>query len=116
MSPSIDERIESALSDESLHDPGLRDMLTDIFHSRLRWLNLIAGAWTFAIFGLGVYCAVRLFNTVGATAAVQWGVGVVLCFLAVGLLKAWFWQVMHRNTLLRAIKRLELLLARTPRP
>lgn len=116
MSPSIDERIESALSDDSPDDPGLRDMLTDIFHSRLKWLNIIAGVWTFAIFGLGVYCAVGLFNAAQATAAVQWGVGVVVCFLAVGLLKAWFWQVMHRNTMLRAIKRVELLLARKSAP
>lgn len=112
---TIDERIEAALRDEPLDDPNLRDMLTDVFRSRLMWLNILTALITFCFFGLGVYCAYRLIEAKEAVGAVQWGVAATFCMISVGLLKTWFWQLMHRNTVLRAIKRIELHLARSSR-
>lgn len=111
MERSIDKRIEDALAAGSLNDQNMTGMLADAFRSRLCWLNVLTAVWALVIFGVGVFCLVRLLASDDAVMSIRWALGVTACMIGVGMIKTWFWLLFARNVILRELKRLELRMA-----
>lgn len=115
----LDHAIRQALSAEDAEflarfgtDQPLHSQLLDTFSGQFRWLNVFAAIITFAMFGLSVYCAWRLFGASELREAMLWSTGVGVTVLAVAMLKIWFWMELHKNQIMREVKRLELQVAR----
>lgn len=75
-------------------------------------LNVFAAILTFALFGVFVWCAWNAFNVGDLREVVLWSGGALLSMLGVAMLKIYFWMDMHKNMILREVKRLELQVAR----
>jgi len=116
MNTRLDDRIKAAL--ESPDAPAGADeasifqLIGDVMLGRQRWLNAFSMFITLLMFGLGIFCLVRMLQTADARTAVLWAVGVIWCALAVAMLKIWFWMQLDKYALVREIKRLEVQIAR----
>jgi len=114
---SVDELIREALKAEDadvlqqLAEPGLPDMVTDVFRGRLRWYGAMFLAMILVCAVLAVYCAVRFLGTADVPAMMRWGAGFFLCVIAALGGKNWYWMQMERLAMTREIKRVELLIA-----
>ncbi len=113
----VDRLIREALAAEdaetlkSLGEPGLPDMVSEVFRGRMRWygaafLAMILGCAVFA-----VYCAVRFLGTQEVPEMLRWGAGFFVGFLAAQGGKTWYWMQHERLALIREVKRVELLVA-----
>ncbi len=116
---NLDDQIRNALSPddaEMIGDPedGLRldQQLIGVFKGGNRFMNAIAMIFTFVFLGLAIYCVVQFHDTNNTKELLAWGFGICLCFMAVSMLKLWFWMEMHRIAVTREVKRVELLTAR----
>lgn len=114
----FDQTIRKALSEEDQEFLAKLDKETPIdevlstFKGRWAHLNVFAAIITFASFGFLVYAAIQMAGAEAVRETVLWAVGVMLSALFVAMLKMWFWMEMHRNQMLRELKRLELQVAR----
>lgn len=115
----LDEKIRKALNNSDaamIGDPndGLRldQQVIGVFKGGNLFMNSIAMIFTFAFFGLAIYCTVRFFNTDVTQELITWGIGITVSTFAMGMLKIWFWMEMHRIAVTREVKRVELLTAR----
>ena len=114
----LDQAIRKALSVEDAAFLDKLDKETPIddvfstFQGRYGVLNVFAALITFALFGVFVYCAWSAFAAPDLRMLVLWGFGASLSMLGVAMLKIYFWMEMHKNQVLREVKRLELQVAR----
>lgn len=76
--------------------------------SRFTWAVAVAGAAFIAAGGYGVW---RLLNAVEIREMLGWALLAIFVMLALAMVKLWFWLEMHRNAVLREVKRLELQIA-----
>lgn len=116
---NLDDNIKEALSQESNDIPyrfgdeeSLRERVAGAFHSRSRWLIVIA--W-FAVAAASVFaflCAIWFFRVESTRAQILFATLFLFWSLAVSLLKLWYYMEMNKNTHTREIKRLELQIAR----
>lgn len=96
---------------QRLGKPSVFDLVTDTFRGSMRWLNILGSVVTIVLFGLGVVCLVGLLGTEHPPTMLRWGLGFGFCLISVTALKLWFWMEIHRHSLLREIKRVELQVA-----
>lgn len=82
------------------------------FTGRYALLNAFAAVITFASFAFFVYAMVQIVGTNDMRMTVLWSAAAIVSAFFVGLLKIWFWMEMHKNQVLREVKRLELQVAR----
>ncbi|MEO8061575.1 MAG: DUF6768 family protein [Pseudomonadota bacterium] len=115
---SIDERIQKALSSEDQAflaqmnaDGSLYRDITAMFRGHTRWLNAFAWLLAFALFALAVVCGWQFLVQTDLRSMQRWGVGTILAFIALGMIKLWFWMELQKVVILREIKRVELQLA-----
>lgn len=113
----VDELIREALRAEgiegleALGEPGLSDMVTDVFRGRNRWVGAMMTANLVAVTVLAVVCAVKFFGTESTVSMARWGAGFFCCVIAAVGCKLWYWMQLDRLALIREIKRVELVLA-----
>lgn len=115
----IDRKIQDALRKEDAEvwadfesEPPVFDLIMETFRGRYRWLAVMAVFWTFVFMGLGVYSFVRFFGAQETRELLLWGGAAGICFMAVGMMKIWYWMELNKNALTREMKRLELQIAR----
>lgn len=115
----IDRKLAEALraDDESLFDvhageQSLFEQVADTFRGRRRWMVAMVWFWSFVVFGVAVYAAVRFFQADTDRGMIGWGLGFVMAMIGVSMLKSWYFMEMNRNAVLREIKRVELQIAR----
>lgn len=116
MNTQLDDRIKAALdrsdAPAGADEASVFQLIGDVMLGRQRWFTALVFLFSLTFFGLGIYCVVRMFQTVDARTAVLWAVGVIWCALSVAMLKIWFWMQMDKYALVREIKRLEIQVAR----
>ena len=88
------------------------DEVMKTFTGRWAVLNVAAAVVTFVMFAGFVLSVWNLAHATDVREAVLWSTGAVLLGRMVAMLKIWFWMEMHRNQVLREVKRLELQIAR----
>jgi len=113
----VDELIREALKAEDVHDleqlgePGLPDLVTDVFRGKLRWYGAMFLAMILVFTVVAVYCGLRFLGTADVPEMMRWGAGFFLCVIAVLGGKNWYWMQLERLAMTREIKRVELLIA-----
>jgi hypothetical protein len=103
-------RIIDGAYDDAREDT-IRAMLSE-FYSR-RMAATAAFIWVIAMLFLAaaVYSAVSFFRTGTTKDQILYATIFLACFYGIGLMKIFAWQMLHRNSIKREIKRLELRLA-----
>jgi hypothetical protein len=110
----IDKLIKDTLTEEEakfydeLEEQNLFQMLGGLFRGKNSWLAFIMNIINALVFGLLIYCIIQTFDVVNTNDLILWVGGVLLCFLTMSMLKIYMWLQMHKNALVREIKRLEL--------
>jgi hypothetical protein len=89
----------------------LYDDIAGTFRGHMRWVNIMGWVAGFVMAGVAIFCSWQLFTQTDMRSMQLWGVGTTIAFLALGLIKLWFFLELHRSVLLREIKRLELQVA-----
>ena len=106
------ERIQTILDTspeyDETRDNTLRAMISD-FYSR-KMTSIVALVWGMGVvfMGLAIFCAVRFFSVTNTRGQIFHAVGFLLFMQWVSSLKVFAWQMIHRNSLKRELKRLEI--------
>ncbi len=116
---NLDDQIRQSLSSTDAQllgapEDGQRfdQLLISTFHTRNKFITMIAFIYSFAFFGLAVWCGFRFFGAEETKSLLAWGFGFMTCIFAMSMLKMWFWLEMQRISITREVKRVELLSAR----
>jgi len=110
----IDKLIKETLSEEEakfydeLEEQNLFQMLGGLFRGKNSWLVLIMNIINVLVFGLLIYCIIQTMDVENTNDLMLWIGGVILCFLTMCMLKIYMWMQIHRNAVVREIKRLEI--------
>lgn len=115
--PDPDDLIREALRAEGVNDlelpgePGLSEMVTEIFRGRMWWTGVIMMANLLACTILAVVCGWQFFTVAEVPDLIRWGAGFFFCMIVAIGCKLWYWMRMERVAMTREIKRVELLVA-----
>ena len=103
--------IESSDQYDQDRQDSLRGMIGDFYTRKM--LPIIVLVWGFGITCMAgaVVSAVMFFATEQVQYQIMWAVIFLTCIQWVGLMKIFAWQMIHRNSIKREIKRLELRIA-----
>lgn len=108
-----DERIREIIADsyDESKEEGLRSIVRDFYSRRLLSSAILAWSVGIVFVGLAVYSALHFFRT----DEVKWQIVYAVLFLVgvqqVDVIKIFAWQMVHRHSLKRDLKRLELRVA-----
>lgn len=110
----IDQMIKEALSDDerelfnTYEEQGMFQMLGGLFQGKMKWLNAGILIVQFVFFGLAVYSGYRLFSASEVAEMIQFGAALAFLLMAIGMLKLFQFMEMHKNAVIREVKRVEL--------
>jgi hypothetical protein len=89
----------------------LRAMAADFYSRRFRSVAILAWAWGIIFTALAVYSAIQFFKADQTKGLIMYAALFLYGALSVGLMKVFAWQMIHRQSIKRDLKRLELILA-----
>jgi hypothetical protein len=100
--------------DDSRGD-SIRSMIGEFYNRRM--LSIVVLIWVMALLFLGgvVYSAIRFFGVVETGDQIMYAAIFIVCVYMLGLMKIFAWQMIHRNSIKREIKRMELRIAELTR-
>ncbi len=108
-----DEQIKKIIEDT--YDDSKEDNLLSMvgqLYSRKMFSSLIAhGAYSLVFIVLAVFCGIEFFETQDVQYQIMYTAIFVCCIQFVTLRKNIYWQMLHKNSISREIKRLEIRIA-----
>ena len=113
----IDQIIKDSLTQEEakfyeeLEEQNLLNKIGGVFKGKVGWLVIIMNILSLVALGFFIYCTVEFLNTDNTNELIKWGAGAIYSVLFICMIKIYFWQAMHKNDMLREMKRLELQIA-----
>ncbi|MFK7758826.1 MAG: DUF6768 family protein [Phycisphaerales bacterium] len=119
MNDTLDDKIRESLnpSDAELigaPEEGLRidQLVFSVFKTRNRNAILLTVFVSIIFLGIGIYLAIKFFQTDDTKLLLSYGFGFLCCMMVISMHKIWFWMEMQRIAVTREVKRVELLTAR----
>lgn len=118
---SFDDDLKSALRTESgevassvddMTITQLQSMVLANLRGKSRWLTIVSLGKILMFFAIAVFAAVQFFQVDTVQAWIGYATLFVVATLGMALISITFWQFLTRNTLVKAIKHLELQVAR----
>jgi len=108
-----DERIREMIEDryDSAREDTIRSMLSEFYNRRMAATVVVVWVMGIAFIIGAIYSAVRFFGATETKGQILYAALFICLFHLLGLLKIFAWQLIHRNSIKREIKRLELRLA-----
>lgn len=94
-------------------DQGLFEQMGQTFTGPLKYWTMLAFAMSFGFFMGAVYGVVQLVNAPDAQTAVLWSTLVLALFLAVSMIKIWFWLRMNHLAVLKELKLTQLMISQS---
>ncbi|NNE32771.1 MAG: hypothetical protein HKN40_10415 [Winogradskyella sp.] len=113
----IDKFIKETLSHEesmfydALGEQGVFVKIRGLFKGKNSWLLVIMNIINLLVFGLLIYCIIHAFKVEETNALLLWIAGVFICIIMICMIKIFSWMEMTKNSEVREIKRLELLVS-----
>ncbi|MGC1204418.1 MAG: DUF6768 family protein [Flavobacteriaceae bacterium] len=110
----IDKLIKDTLTQEEakfydeLEEQNLFQMLGGLFKGKNTWLAIIMNIVNVIIFGLLIYCIIQSMEVEKTNDLILWVGAIILCFLTLSMIKIYMWMQIHKNAIMREMKRLEL--------
>jgi uncharacterized membrane protein YciS (DUF1049 family) len=92
-------------------EPSLFRQVMEMFQGSLGWVSflVLVGTLAFAVFT--VVTVVYFFRAESEREMLAWAGGFALGLIAISFGRLWFWLLLHRNAIMREIKRVEWQLA-----
>ncbi len=113
-----DEQIRKIIDGSHEYDDSkettLGTMLGDFYNRKMLSVAIFIWAWGIVIIAGAVFCAVQFFRNVEVRDQIMYAALFVCCVQFLALTKIFAWQMIHRNGILREVKRLELRIAELP--
>lgn len=113
----IDHLIKETLSEQeskfydSLEEQNIFQMLGSIFTGKNKWLMILTSLIQIAFFAAFIYCLIQFLHTDETNELIRWGLAGVISIMASSMLKLYAWMQIERKSIIREIKRIELLLS-----
>lgn len=110
----IDKLIKETLTEEEtkfydgLEEQGLFGMIGGLFKGKNSWLTLLMHVLNTLVFGLLIYCIIQTFDVENTNDLILWVGAVLMCYITMSVIKLHVWMYMHKNSIIREMKRLEL--------
>ncbi len=118
----IDAKIREALRQEDMQlleefrgERPLREMISETFRSRHRWINIMTFAMPVVFLVLLAVFSYQFFHAESVRTMIAWAAGCLWSVLAIGMFKIIYTLELNKNSVSREIKRLELELAQLGR-
>jgi len=86
-------------------------MLRDFYNRRMLSIVIFVWAWGLVIVGVAVFSAVKFLDAEQAKSQIMYAAIFICCVQFMALMKTFAWQMIHKNSLRREIKGLELRIA-----
>ena len=102
---------EEAKFYDELDELNLFSKIWGTFKGKGGWLIVIMNIISILALIFFVYCIVQFFDTNGTKELLQWAAGGLFSALFISMIKVYVWQLMHKNDVLRELKRIELQIA-----
>jgi prolipoprotein diacylglyceryltransferase len=116
---NTDERMKAILreADEAAgYDPDRQDSLRDVlmtgFRGRLKWAGIVSWVYIALFAVVAAVAAARYFGVSAVRDQIMYATLFALSMAIVLTAKLWYWQLVHRHTLQRELKRLEYAVTR----
>jgi hypothetical protein len=107
------EQIRKIIADsyDDSKEETLRKLAGEFYSRRFRSAAILAWIWGILFFALAAYSAVRFFKEGQVREQIMYAALFTYGALSVGLMKIFAWQIIHRFSIKRDLKRLELSVA-----
>jgi uncharacterized membrane protein YbjE (DUF340 family) len=96
--------------DESRQDT-IRSMVSDFYSRKMLSTAILVWVWAIIFFAGAAYCAFQFFKTDETQSQIMYAAIFIPCVLGIGFMKVFAWEMVHRHSIKREIKRLELRIA-----
>ncbi len=108
-----DQQIKKMLEDtyDNSRENTLRSMLKEFYNRKMISIVILVWIWAIIFIAGAVYSGIQFFKTDQAMGQIMYAAIFICCFQGVGLIKVFAWQMIHKNSITREIKRLELRIA-----
>ena len=93
----------------------LRSMLYDFYNRNMMFIVIFIWSWGLAFMIGLVYCGIRFVHAEQTQAQIMYATLALGCFQGIAMLKVFAWQMIHRNSIKRDIKRLEMRVLELPK-
>ncbi len=113
----IDKMIKTVLSKEEaafyeeLKEQSPVEMIGGLFEGKMKWWTVGNVIVSLTFMALSVVCFLKVMEVENTNSLIRWSLGLVGSMSIPTMLKLWNWNQMQRNSILRELKRLQLLLA-----
>ena len=117
--PNLDELIEEALKGqdrailEATEEQGWFALGMSQFRGKLGWVTWVVVLMQATLFVVGIWCAVRFFGASDMLIALKWGLSGAVLMLMATILKTSLMPQMQADRILREVKRVELMIAKS---
>lgn len=102
MQAMIDEIYDSSKEDTLL------SMVGQLYSRRMLPSFLVHGAYSLAFIVPAVYCGIKFFDTPQVQFQLMYAAIFICCIHVIFLRKVIYWQMLHKNSISREVKRLEV--------
>ena len=108
-----DEMIQKMVDEayDGSKEESLRQMMKDFYNRRTIGIVILTWVFGIAAMGLAIWCAVKFFGAEATRDQIMYATGFMVFMLWLALMKIFAWQMIHRNSIKRELKRLELRIA-----
>jgi hypothetical protein len=108
-----DEQIKKIIdgSYDDAKEDSVMSMAKDFYSRRMLGTAIMVWAWAIMFFAGTVYSAVQFFKADATKSEIMYAAIFVSCVFGIGLMKVFAWEMVHRHSIKREIKRLELRIA-----
>jgi len=110
----IDKLIKETLTKEEakfydeLDEQGLFGMVKGLLKGKNSWLVVIMNIFSILVFVLLIYCIIQTTEVERANDLILWVGAAIFCLIIISVIKINFWMHMHKNAVIRELKRLEI--------
>jgi hypothetical protein len=107
--PKIKQMIDDSY--DSSREDTYRAMLSEFYSRKMAGTAILVWSVGFLFFAAAIYSAVAFFGAAETKRQIMYATIFMSGLFGVGLMKIFAWQMLHRNSIKREIKRLELQVA-----
>ena len=105
-----DEHIRRILDDdyEPARESPILSMVKDFYSKRMLSTIILVWFWALLFMAGAVYCGIMFFRVETVRSQIMHATIFTCCLVFVSMMKVFAWQMIHRNGIIREMKRLEL--------
>ena len=109
------EQIKKMIEDPGFHDDSkedtLRSMIGDFYNRKMLSVVLLVWGYALVFIALAIFSGIKFFEVDQTRDQLMYAVIFICCIQFIVLMKIFAWQMIHKNSIKREIKRLELRIA-----